>query len=357
MNRKDEPTHEPNGAPQPDVEQAKTGETAPHANSAHESSSKESSAQEASAQNADIAAGPAIGLALGGGVARGWAHIGVLRRLDELNIRPSVVAGTSIGALVGGYWLAGKLDDLEEWARALNKRRLIGNLDLMINGAGLIGGRRLRQAMVDSLGEARIEDLPTRFIAVTAELSSGHERWIRNGTIIDAVEAAYALPGVFPPRMIDGKWLIDGALVNPLPVSVCRAYDAEFVLAVGLHADAFFRASAARKDRYETGPLIDAGELEDASRGVKFAEKVVLRRIFRQNDSTPGLGAAMVASFNIVMDRITRSRLAGDPPDVQIMPQAGHIGLFDFDRADELIELGREAVNYALPRIEGALNR
>lgn len=300
---------------------------------------------------------PSIGLALGGGVARGWAHIGVLRRLDELKICPNIVAGTSVGALVGGYWLAGKLGEFEEWTRSLNKRRMLGSLDLMLNGGGLIGGRRLRSAMVETLGDARIETLPTKFIAVTAELASGHERWLREGPLIDAVEAAYALPGVFPPRLIDGKWLIDGALVNPLPVSVCRAYDAEVVIAVGLHADVFSRASAARRERYETPPLIDANDLEAVSKGVKFAEKVILRRIFRQQDTGPGLGSAMVASFNIVMDRITRSRLAGDPPDVQIMPQAGHIGLFDFDRADELIQLGREAVDYSLPRIETALNR
>lgn len=295
-----------------------------------------------------------IGLALGGGVARGWAHIGVLQRLDELGLRPMVVAGTSVGALVGGYWLAGKLDELEEWARSLTKRRMLGQFDVMLSGAGLIGGKRLREALSASLGDLKIEDLDTPFVAVTTELSSGHERWLRTGPIVDAVEAAYALPGVFPPRQIGGRWLIDGALVNPMPVSVCRALDAQVVVAVGLHADALSRASAARREKYDD-PLIDETDLASAERLSKFSEKVMLRRIFRSAGPAPGLGSVMLSSFNIVMDRITRSRLAGDPPDIQITPQAGHVGLFDFDRADELITLGREAVDYALPRMEQIL--
>ncbi len=297
------------------------------------------------------AQGPSIGLALGGGVARGWAHIGVLRRLDELGIRPSVVAGTSVGALVGGYWLAGKLDDLEEWARSLTKRRMLSQFDLVINGAGLIGGKRLRKSMAESLADIRIEDLPIPFAAVTAELDTGHEIWLKSGSLIDVIEAAYALPGVFPPAHINGQWLVDGALVNPMPVSVCRAFDAHVVVAVGLHADSTVKIRAASAAPAQE-PLIDPRELEVASKGSMFSEKILLRKIFRATDETPGLGAVMMSSLSIVLDRITRARLAGDPPDIQITPQVGDISLLDFDRADELIELGREAVDYSLPRLQ-----
>ena len=154
---------------------------------------------------------PRLGLALGGGVARGWAHIGAVRRLQELGITPDIIAGTSVGALVGGFWRAGRLDDLEAWARSLTKTRMLSYFDVVLNGSGLMGGKRLEKAMNRFLPPTNIEDLPGQFVAVTAELSTGHEVWLREGDLAEAVQAAYALPGVFPPRAIGGRWLIDGA--------------------------------------------------------------------------------------------------------------------------------------------------
>ncbi|HPE32921.1 MAG TPA: patatin-like phospholipase family protein [Parvularculaceae bacterium] len=297
---------------------------------------------------------PLIGLALGGGVARGWAHIGVIQRLQEAGIKPDIVCGTSVGALVGGFWLAGELGNLEDWARALTKRRMLAYFDLMLNGSGLMGGKRLHQAMQEFIGEKRIEELPSKFVAVTAELATGHETWLDEGSLSDAIEAAYALPGVFPPRAINGRWLIDGALVNPLPVSVCRAMGARLVIAVGLHADAFGRASVQRREKYENPELSDGRDLAATARG-GVAERLMLKKLFNASGPTPGLGSVMLASFNIIMDRMTRSRLAGDPPDVLLTPRVGHIALLDFDRADELIALGREAADEALGAIDDAL--
>ena len=159
------------------------------------------------------------------------------------------------------------------------------------------------------------------------------------------MQAAYALPGIFPPRSVEGRWLIDGALVNPLPVSACRAMGARVVIAIGLHADAFNLGVAQRKARF--------GELQgvDAEKNAKAAWP----RIFQGNGNAPGVGSVMLASFNILMDRITRSRLAGEPPDVLVSPQVGHISLLEFDKADELIALGRKAVDDVRPQIEGAL--
>jgi NTE family protein len=294
-----------------------------------------------------------IGLALGGGVARGWAHIGVLKRLEELGLKPDIVCGTSVGALAGGFWLSGRLPALEDWARSLTKRRMLTYFDLMLNGSGLMAGQRLRAIMDKHLGDQRIEDLPADFVAVAADLTSGHETWLRSGLLADAIEAAYALPGVFPPRAHDGRWLIDGALVNPLPVSVCRALGARLVIAVGLHADAYARALASRVERREGPDLASGRQLAGISPGP--AERVMLRKLFNPTGPAPGLGSVMLAAFNIVMDRVTRSRLAGDPPDVMITPQVGHIPLLDFDRADEMIRLGCEAANYSAPRIERAI--
>ncbi len=297
---------------------------------------------------------PLIGLALGGGVARGWAHIGVVQRLDEIGLRPDIVAGTSVGALVGGFWLAGHLQPLESWARSLTKTRMLSYFDVVLNGSGLMGGKRLEKALQRYLPTTNIEDLNERFVAVTAELATGHEIWLMEGDLGDAVQAAYALPGVFPPRAINGRWLIDGALVNPLPVSACRALGARLVIAVGLHTGAFGQGVKQRKERFDI-LSDDAGkELEAAAKG-NLAEKLMLHRLFHASNNAPGVGSVMLASFNILMDRITRSRLAGDPPDVLVAPQVGHIPLLDFDRADELIKLGRDEVDRQMPEIESAM--
>ncbi len=296
---------------------------------------------------------PSIGLALGGGVARGWAHIGAIQRLEELGLKPNIVCGTSVGALVGGVWLAGKLPELEAWTRSLTKRRMLSYVDLALNGSGLMMGQRLRRVLTTHISEVNVEDLPAAFVAVTAEMATGHEVWIQRGPLVDAIEAAYALPGVFPPRAVNGRWVVDGALVNPLPVSVCRALGARMVVAVGLHADAFGRSAAARRDRYDVPDGIDADDLSATKGGI--VERQFIRRLFKSSGPAPGLGSVMLASFNIVMDRVTRSRLAGDPPDVMISPKVGHLSLVDFDKADELIRLGREAIDEQASAIENAM--
>ncbi|WDI31649.1 patatin-like phospholipase family protein [Hyphococcus flavus] len=295
-----------------------------------------------------------LGLALGGGVARGWAHIGAVRRLDELGFTPDIVAGTSVGALVGGFWRAGRLDALEDWALSLTKTRMLSYFDIVLNGSGLMGGKRLEKIMARHLPPTDIKDLPGKFIAVTAELATGHEVWLTEGDLGEAMQAAYALPGVFPPKALGGRWLIDGALVNPLPVSACRAFGARIVVAIGLHADAFNMGVAQRKDKFRE--LADDGgaELEEASKG-NLTEKLMLRRLFHAGNNAPGVGSVMLASFNILMDRITRSRLAGDPPDVLVTPHVAHVPLLDFDQAEELIAQGRKAIDEAMPQIESAI--
>ena len=308
-----------------------------------------------SATPATEGARPRLGLALGGGVARGWAHIGVIQRLEELGVEPDIVCGTSIGALVGGFWLAGELGALETWARALTKRRMLSYFDIVLNGSGLMGGKRLEKAMQKNLPQTNIEDLDRKFLAVTSELATGHEIWLMEGDLSEAIQAAYALPGIFPPRAVNGRWLIDGALVNPLPVSACRALGARIVIAIGLHADAFGRAATERREKYDNIADASGEGLEDAAKG-RLAEKFMMRRLFHPSpDNAPGVGSVMLASFNILMDRMTRSRLAGDPPDVMVLPKVGHVPLLDFDRADELINLGRDAADAAMPEIERAM--
>lgn len=192
-----------------------------------------------------------IALALGGGCARGWSHIGVLRALDEAGIEISMIAGTSIGALVGGCYLAGKLDQLEEFARSLTKRRIFGLLDLNLRGNGLFGGMKLDARLREHLDGTLVEDLPKPFVAVAAEIRTGHEVWLNSGSLVTAMRASYALPGVFEPVSCNGRALVDGALVDPVPVSVCRAYEQPLVVAVNLSYDNFGRSAVIRHNAGE----------------------------------------------------------------------------------------------------------
>ena len=283
-----------------------------------------------------------IGLALGSGAARGWAHIGVMRALEEADILPDIVAGTSIGALVGGCYLGGKLDELEHFARRLTKRRVFSLLDFTFSGSGLISGQRLYSRLGKGLGDIRIEQLERRFIAVATELGSGHEIWLSRGSLSEAMHASYALPGIFRPVRSNGRWLVDGALVNPVPVSVCRAFGARVVIAVNLHTDVFGRGTVFLHDAGEDeGADTDNATAANGADGIfQDTRKLLWRQFIGRGDDAPGITNVMFDAFNIIQDRITRSRLAGDPPDVTIGPKLAPIGLFEFHRAEEAMNAG-----------------
>jgi NTE family protein len=186
---------------------------------------------------------PSIGLALGGGAARGFAHIGVMRTLAAHGIAPDVIVGTSIGAVVGGCYAAKQLDTLETWARSLTVRSILSHLDINLTGSGLIRGDHLARQLETALPDIRIDDLPLRFAAIATEFNTGHEIWLTRGRLSDALRASYALPGIFPPVLIGERWLVDGALVNPVPVSAARAFGARVVIAVNLNSDLFGRGT------------------------------------------------------------------------------------------------------------------
>jgi len=295
---------------------------------------------------------PKIGIALGSGVARGWAHLGVLQRLLDLGYEPDIVAGTSMGALIGGCYAAGNLSQLETFALGLTRRKVFGLLDLTLSGSGLIAGTKLTNLLNKHLGHLKIENLDRQFIGIATELATGHEIWLRQGPLVEAMQASYALPGIFKPVKIDGIWLMDGALVNPIPVSVCRAMGARLVIAVNLNTDAFGAGTVIQN----TGFNGDTSEPEPVKEQNRSLAATLKRRFFGGKDNpNPGISDVMMAAFNVVQDRLARSRLAGDPPDVMIAPRASHIGIFDFDKAKESIELGRDAVDKALPYLEEAV--
>jgi NTE family protein len=298
---------------------------------------------------------PGIALALGGGMARGFAHIGVLNVLQRNGIRPSIVAGTSIGAVVGAAYLTGRLKELEEWALSLNRYRILSYLDLRVRSAGLIGGKRLEALLSANFKDIMMEDLPHPFVTVAADLVTGHEVWIKSGSLIQAMRASFALPGVFPPVERNHRLLVDGALVNPVPISVCQSMGARMTIAVDLHADIIGKA-AKPGHNYQTVTGFDLFNDSDIDPSAqKRLTNALTKRLFRREENNPSLFGVMVSALNIMQDRMTRSRLAGDPPDIHIKPLIGHIGLLEFEKAAELISEGEAAAMRMLPEIKAAM--
>jgi NTE family protein len=296
---------------------------------------------------------PRIGVVLGAGAARGWAHIGALQELDAHGIRPDVIVGSSIGSLVGGCYAAGKLDMLEAFARSLTRRRMFGLIDFSFTGGGIIGGERLRSRLESELGGVLIEELPIRFAGVATEIGGGHEIWLRRGLLTDAIRASYALPGVFEPVRVEGRWLFDGAIVNPVPVSVARALGAERVIALNVTSDHVGRGTAIQDPfgRADAAPAIAETRNDPRARIARWWRGGAQRSSADPDAVAPGLMSVMVNAFDILQDRIMRSRLAGDPPDALVHLKVGKVGMFEFHRADELIATGRECVRRAIPDI------
>jgi len=303
---------------------------------------------------------PVIGLALGGGAARGFAHIGIIKTLLAHGIVPNVVVGTSIGSVVGGAYAAGHIETLEQWARGLQPRSVFGYLDIRLNGSGLIGGAKLAAEIEATLGKVMIEDLAVKFASVATEVRTGHEIWLTHGSMVDAMRASYALPGIFAPVLIGDRWLVDGALVNPVPVSAARALGAEIVIAANLSSDVFTHSTTIYSHGSSAAPTVSVAaetvpERPKRGLGKFFSAERTMKREFFGGDGRPGISSVMVDAFNIMQDRITRARLAGDPPDLLITPRVGQIGFFDFHRADDLIAHGARATERAIDSIQEAI--
>ena len=293
---------------------------------------------------------PRIGLALGSGSARGWAHIGVLRALIDAGIEPTVVTGSSIGALVGAAYASDNLDALEEWVRGMTWWDVVRYMDVKVAGGGFIQGDRLMKVFRGRVKDLPIESLPVAFTAVATDLATGQERWLQEGSLIAAVRASIALPGLFTPMRVDGQWLMDGGLVNPVPVSACRALGADAVIAVNLNGDIVGKHLGK-----QPGGLTRAKE-QDLFAQFKVRLNDGLAMFGLQPEAgpepdAPGLFEVIAGSLNIMQDRITRSRMAGDPPEAVIAPPLSGIGLLEFDRADDAIAEGRRCTEEALPRL------
>ncbi len=297
-----------------------------------------------------------IALALGSGVARGFAHIGAIKTLNKYGVYPDIVTGTSIGALVGGCYLAGRLEELEDWACNLNRMKVFSYLDLKIRSAGLIGGKKIDNLLRDRLGNIDIEELPKPFLCIASDMVTGHEVWLKQGNLVDVMKASFAMPGIFPPVRLHNRNLLDGALVNPVPVAPCLAMGAHLTIAIDLNADMLGKTSNSERGYQKVlgFDMLEEGALPDKNQSFlnRFS---ITRRLFRRENNSASLFGVMFSSLNIIQDRITRSRLAGDPPDVHIKPKIGHIGLLEFEKSQELIKAGEEAVERKMPDIMDAI--
>ncbi len=311
--------------------------------------------------------GPIIGMALGSGSARGWAHIGVLRALREAGIVPHVIAGTSAGALVGAAYAAGWIDELEKWVCELDAGDVRSWFDVSLGAGGLLQGRRLISFFKQSIGAQNIEDLPMPFGAVATDMSSGKEVWMRSGDLMNAVRASISLPGLFTPVEYEGRWLLDGGLVNPIPVSLCRAMGADYVIGVNLNNDIIGRRvtqKAARANAVMTPRVPDTqlgkefnklvARMSDwfGANDVEKSEKEKMEKPEKTKLDKPSMLDVMSSSISIMQDRITKSRMAGDPPDVMISPRLAHFNFMEFERGKEAIEEGIASVVPVLPTIK-----
>jgi len=289
-----------------------------------------------------------IGLALGSGAARGWGHIGVIRGLGRLGIQPQIVCGSSMGALIGAAFAGGHLDGLAEWACRLSNREVLHLMDFSLSSGGLIQGGRLMDALARFVPDQDIAGLPLLYAAVATDLDSGREICLREGPLTLAVRASMAVPGLFTPVCHKGRWLVDGGLVNPVPVSTCRALGADVVIGVDLNGELPGRKArfAGRETRLSLS-LPQNEFFERISEGLAPLRQRVQAWLPDEGPRKPNLFEVMAGSIDIMQDRLTRNRLAEDPPEALIQPHLGHMGLMEFDRAAEAMEEGDAAVEAA----------
>jgi len=261
-----------------------------------------------------------------------------------------------MGAVIGGCYAAGHIEPFMEWSLALTRRSVLRYIDVSLSGSGLISGTRLARHLETTLGAIKIETLATRFAAIATEIDTGHEVWLTRGRLVEAVRASYAMPGVFAPVRVGRRWLVDGALVNPVPVSAARALDARVVIAVNLNADLHGRGATIASFGFEEE---DAPAQQPQSKDRNWRERIsverLLKRQFLGRDGRPGLPTVMIEAYNVMQDRITRARLAGDPPDILITPRLAQVGLFDFHCAQAAINIGAAAAERSLQTINEAI--
>lgn len=299
---------------------------------------------------------PRIGLALGSGSARGWSHIGVIEALHNSGIEPDIVCGASIGSFVGAAYVTNQLPALKKFAEMLTWRKIVGLLDVRLTGGGLINGKQIIELLHKLKIAARIEDCDKPFAAIATDLETGREIWLREGPIDVAVRASISLPGIFSPARNGDRWLVDGGLVNPVPVSACRALGADIVIAVNLNGDIVepFESRSTKPIIRRMPPIppeFVRRLLNQIPPGIREQASAIAPKLLRPGPMRPGYFDVLANSINIMQDQITRSRLAGEPPDIMLAPRLRDIGLMEFHRAPKAIAEGYACAEQALPAL------
>lgn len=272
-----------------------------------------------------------IGLALGSGAAKGWAHIGVINALSRLGVEVDIVAGCSVGSLVGAAFATGKLPEFERWVRSFGYWDVIRLMDVSWRRGGLLRGQRVFEQVRQLIPDRDIEQCAKRFGTVTCNLSTGRELWFTRGDIHQAIRASCSIPGLLSPVSHNGYWLVDGAVVNPVPVSLTRALGADIVIAIDLQHDAHLMQQ----------DMLSMAEERAQPQGWRSK----LRNRFSRLQTAPSAMEIMSTSIQVLENRIKRTRMAGDPPDIVLQPLCPQISTLDFHRAEEAIVAGEEAVN------------
>lgn len=303
-----------------------------------------------------------LGLVLGSGAARGWAHVGVFRALEEIGVKPDVIAGCSVGALVGGAWLIGAFEEFEAWARELSPLSAIGAFNFWVNRGGLIDTTPAFDAFAGF--DKNIEDLPVKFGAVAADLGTGEEVWITQGSVIAAARASSAIPVLFHAVQRGPRWLVDGAVANPAPVSLARFLGADIVISVDLNANprVLSRFNPPPAGVPALDPASELGAGEGFSGTITKLIEETRQRIDRQmaiakarSQAKPQLFETAYAAIDIFQMHLTRMRAETSPPDIHLTPDMRDAMPNAFDRADEFIEKGRVAVLNKRHEIEALL--
>ncbi len=301
-----------------------------------------------------------IGLVLGSGSARGMSHIGVIRALEKMGITPDIVVGCSVGSLVGASYLFGKLDALEEWASAFNKRTIASYFDLNFSMRGFVKQERMQDFYEEYVcsGDVLISQMPKPFAAVACDLSSGEEIWLKSGNVIDALWASMSYPGLYPAFRHQDRWLVDGGLVNPVPVSIAKSMGADVIIAVNLNSDISKIHELTGKTDEDDEPInLNKTFIGKAKKSIQSVTPGWLSSNSKNESQQPKMFDVLTTSIDIMQDRITRSQLVGDPPDVVLAPRLSHIGLLELHKAAEAIKEGEACVNRMAEEIEYRINR
>ena len=289
---------------------------------------------------------PKIGLALGSGAARGWAHIGVIEALLDKKIVPDIVCGTSAGALVGAAYAADRLPQLRARIEQLNWREIASLIDVRMSNGGVMEGARVETFLRDLGISGPIETCSKRFAAVATDLTTGREVWLQTGPIDKAVRASISIPGVFSPFRMNDAWFLDGGLVNSVPVSLCRALGADIIIAVDLNGDRLGKRwvrETATSASHEFAERV----IEQLPAMLRDRMKPIAMDLLSPREPVPGYFEVLVNALDIMEDHITRARLAGEPPHVLLRPQLTNLNWIEFQRGREAIAEGRACIERA----------